>query len=61
MSQNLLEVTTHNRIGGVFKNEPMPSRDELLARNSFSGPSENKYLDKMFGIKGVKRKVIKLK
>lgn len=33
------------RCGGVTGlNEPMPSRDELLARNSFGGPDQNKYI-----------------
>ena len=26
--------------------EPMPSREELLARNSFQGPDKNRYLYK---------------
>lgn len=33
------------RCGGVTGlNEPMPSRDDLLARNSFGGPDQNKYI-----------------
>ena len=28
------------------KQTPMPSREELLARNSFQGPDKNRYLDK---------------
>jgi hypothetical protein len=27
------------------KAEPMPSREELLARNSFGSPDDNKYLN----------------
>ncbi len=26
--------------------EPMPSREELLARNSFGSPDDNKYLNR---------------
>ena len=33
------------RCGGVTGlNEPMPSREELLARNSFGSPGDNPYL-----------------
>lgn len=33
------------RCGGVTGlNEPMPSREELLARNSFGSPDDNPYL-----------------
>ncbi len=28
-------------------NAPMPSREELLARNSFGSVNDNKYLDRM--------------
>lgn len=28
---------------------PMPSREELLARNSFGSPNDNKHLDRMLG------------
>jgi len=28
-------------------NRPMPSREELLARNSFPGPDSNRHLDRM--------------
>lgn len=28
---------------------PMPSREELLARNSFGSPNDNKYLNQMLG------------
>lgn len=27
-------------------NAPMPSREELLARNSFGSPNDNKYLNR---------------
>lgn len=29
------------------RQKPMPSREELLARNSFSGPDSNRHLDRM--------------
>lgn len=33
------------RCGGVTGlNDPMPSREELLARNSFGSPDDNQYL-----------------
>lgn len=35
-----LRIGTKSRL-----NQPMPSREELLARNSFGGPSQNKYLN----------------
>lgn len=28
------------------KQEPMPSREELLTRNSFGSPDDNKYLNR---------------
>ncbi len=28
-------------------NKPMPSREELLARNSFPGPDRNRHLDRI--------------
>lgn len=31
--------------------KPMPSREELLARNSFAGPDDNRHLDRTLGIK----------
>lgn len=31
--------------------KPMPSREELLARNSFAGPDNNRHLDRTLGIK----------
>lgn len=30
-------------------NRPMPSREELLARNSFTSVNTNRHLDKMLG------------
>ena len=31
------------------KQKPMPSREELLARNSFGSVNNNKHLDRMLG------------
>ena len=62
MSGNEYSSSVANFIRGKCgSNEPMPSKEELMSRNSFGTPSENKYLDKMLGVKGVKRRVIKLK
>lgn len=33
------------------KQEPMPGREELLARNSFGSPDDNKYLNAQRGKK----------
>lgn len=31
------------------KEKPMPSREELLARNSFGSPDNNRHLDRLLG------------
>lgn len=42
---NSLSFGATIRCGGVNGlNQPMPSREELLARNSFGGPDQNKYI-----------------
>jgi len=38
---------------GRKADKPMPSRKELLRRDSFPGPDNNKHLDRMLGIKHV--------
>lgn len=39
---------------GRGSDKPMPSREELLARNSFGSPDDNKWLDKMLARGGKK-------
>ncbi|HAD3798302.1 TPA_asm: DUF2737 family protein [Salmonella enterica subsp. enterica serovar Typhimurium] len=43
------QVTVTFKVGGKVSNEPFPTREELLKRNSFPGPDQNKYLNRMWG------------
>ncbi len=44
-----LHVTPADLSVGRKAEKPMPSREELLSRNSFGSPDNNRHLDKMLG------------
>ena len=44
-----LQLTPSDLYIGRKKEKPMPSREELLARNSFGSPDNNRHLDRMLG------------
>lgn len=44
-----LQLTPSDLMIGRKKEKPMPIREELLARNSFGSPDNNRHLDKMLG------------
>lgn len=43
------QVAVTFKVGGKVGNTPFPTREELLKRNSFPGPDQNKYLNRMWG------------
>ncbi|AXQ70312.1 DUF2737 family protein [Salmonella enterica] len=45
------QVTVTFKVGGKVSSVPFPTREELLKRNSFPGPDQNKYLNRMWGKK----------
>lgn len=47
------------RVGRKFSNTPFPTREELMKRNSFPGPDENKYLNRMWGERKTERRIAK--
>lgn len=44
-----LQLTPSDLIIRRKKEKPMPSREELLARNSFGSPDNNRHLDRLLG------------
>lgn len=43
------EVSQPLRVGRKVSHTPLPTREELMKRNSFPGPDKNKYLNLMWG------------
>lgn len=47
MSHEMLNYGAKVRVGGKSGKQPKPeAREQVIARNSFPGPDQNRYIDK---------------
>ena len=47
MSHEMLGYGAKVRVGGKSERQPKPeTREQVIARNSFPGPDQNRYIDK---------------
>ncbi|WP_105634299.1 DUF2737 family protein [Cronobacter dublinensis] len=44
-------LITQSELAARVKSQPMPSREELMKRNSFGSVNNNRYLNRWFGAK----------